>query len=374
MRDTEPCSASGRGWGAWPRFTVLGAALFLAGPASTGAQTVRGVLRDGSTGEAISAALVHLEYPDGERVGSVLTDPGGRFTFRPGVPGRFKLVAQHIGHATVTTDPFDLGIGATRSLELTAGPSPIRIRGVTANPDRLCRTLDEDDAEIVGGFWEEASKALEAARWTAEEAGLSYEVTHFTRTRDPDSFEIRDEASQTRTGTGANPFHSLRAEVLAEEGYVQGDDASGRDYFAPDADVLLSPTFVNTHCFRLSHLSDEADSIGIEFEPSVEGDVPDIEGAAWLDGASLKLRRIEFRYTRLDIGVSTDELGGEVSFEELVTGAWIVGEWAIRMPQIYQYRMRSRRLHRDLIGIREVGGVVSTVTDPEGRSLRVETR
>ncbi len=333
------------------------------------AQTVRGTLRDGSTGQTIPAALVRLERPDGGIVETTLTDPDGRFRFRSERPGPYRVVTRHIGHETVVTEVFDLAFGEARTLELEAGLSPIRVRGVTADPDRNCRTLDAEDATVVAGFWDEARKALEAARWTVAEGGLSYEVEHVFRTLDPDDLSVVDEQVQTRSGEGANPFRSLPAQELADEGYVQGDDVAGRDYFAPDAAVLLSSTFVNAHCFRMDDPGDTSD-VRIAFEPLAEGDVPDIQGFLDLDRNTLKLRRLEFGYTRLDLGVSTDELGGFVDFEELITGAWIVRQWAIRMPQIHAYRMRSRRIHKDLVGFHEVGGTVRSVVDLQGRDVR----
>jgi len=100
----------------------------------------------------------------------------------------------------------------------------------------------------------------------------------------------------------------------------------------------------------------------------VEGPrVIDIQGTMWLDAATSELRRLDFEYENLDLDVDTRQLGGTVEFARLPSGAWIVRDWAIRVPIIEQGPARrtagGRRLapKRILTGIDEGGGQVTAV-------------
>jgi hypothetical protein len=42
---------------------------------------------------------------------------------------------------------------------------------------------------------------------------------------------------------------------------------------------------------------------------------------------------VEFRYTRLPISTGNRNIGGEVHFAKVPSGAWIVARWFIRMPR-----------------------------------------
>lgn len=349
------------------RAGLLSAAALVSATADGNSQTVTGVLMDAASGTPIVSALVRLEHPDGRIAEQVLTDATGRFRVTPD-PGRYVVVTRNIGHEDARAGPFDLDTGETRALTLEARPSPLRVQGVTANVDRRCRTLDDRDAALVEAFWDEASKALEAARFTDAQGGLSYQVTHFTRELDPKDLSVESEETQTRSGEGARPFRSLPAEVLARDGYVQGVVASGREYFAPDAEVLLSDLFVDSHCFRLG-LDIGPRGIPLEFAPLDDPEVVDVSGTLWLDAGSFELYRLEFGYVGLALGVSDENIGGYVDFEALESGAWIVRDWSIRMPRLRLLSVGDK-VFRDLAGILEVGGRVERVTDAQGRPLR----
>ena len=337
------------------------------GAGSADAQRVEGVLFEAGTGRPIGGALVTLVTEDGGRVRGILTNSAGAFSFSPRGPGRYSVTAQNIGHETAESEPFELGRDTTVYLELEAEISPIALRGIEAAPDRVCRSLSETDAHLIASFWEEARKALELIRWTDEEADLTYRIRLYRRELEPD-LEVKSESSEEREGSGAQPFRSQPADSLFLHGYVQGDDRTGRDYFAPDARALLSPTFLNSHCFRFED-GDMRDSVGLAFEPVAGRELPDIEGTVWLDAATLSLRSLAFRYANLDLGVPTDRLGGRVEFERLSNGAWVVSRWYIRMARITQFTFR-RRVRRNLIGVDQVGGVLLSVTDAEGRIFR----
>ena len=76
---------------------------------------------------------------------------------------------------------------------------------------------------------------------------------------------------QRREGYMLTPFESLPADSLVHYGFVQSD---GRDqmYYAPDAGVLLSDPFLDTHCFRLA--SGREGLVGLAFSNSPSAMAP----------------------------------------------------------------------------------------------------
>jgi hypothetical protein len=79
----------------------------------------------------------------------------------------------------------------------------------------------------------------------------------------------------------------------------------------------------------------------MSFEPETERDSPDVRGTIWLDARTFELRLVEFRYTRLPSATSNRNIGGEVHFTRLPSGAWIVERWFIRIPR-YNNRPTTR--------------------------------
>ena len=76
-----------------------------------------------------------------------------------------------------------------------------------------------------------------------------------------------------------------------------------RNFFAPDADVLLDESFATSHCFRLA--ADDTShrgQIGLAFTPAPgrgRDTLVDVAGVIWIDRATPALRSLEFLYTGL---------------------------------------------------------------------------
>lgn len=68
-------------------------------------------------------------------------------------------------------------------------------------------------------------------------------------------------------------------------------------FHAPDAAVLLSDTFLDTHCFRLqsAHRA-HVGMVGLAFEPVRGTRTPDVHGVLWMDAESAELRLLEYGY------------------------------------------------------------------------------
>jgi len=142
--------------------------------------------------------------------------------------------------------------------------------------------------------------------------------------------------------------------------------------YAPDAAVVLSESFADQHCFAVRQgRGDREGLIGLGFEPAPGRDLPDIEGVLWLDMETAELRDLEFRYKRLPLPVWDDDIGGDVEFERLPSGAWIVSRWSIRSPIVEFYDPLHPLDDRyRLAAIREDGGAVIEIRTAGGERVQ----
>ena len=154
-------------------------------------------------------------------------------------------------------------------------------------------------------------------------------------------------------------------------GFVQ-EQADGTFYYAPDANVMLSDAFLDTHCLRVREGEDETEGlIGLAFEP-VEGRRGhiDIRGVMWLEPESSELQWLEYAYADLDAELRSRHVGGKVMFAGLPNGTWVVREWYIRMPRPGMRPNPFTNIpERFLAGIRETGAVVMRILTPLGETL-----
>jgi hypothetical protein len=223
-----------------------------------------------------------------------------------------------------------------------------------------------DDAD-VNAVWEEARKALNGAAWADSLHFITFQARSFERELDPATLNVRREFFHDRAGSGGPAYESVPASDLEENGYVR-PDGTGWMYYAPDAEVLLSDTFLDTHCFQLRRGTGEnAGSVGLAFQPVRDGKLPDIQGVLWLDGKSAELRYLEFEYIRLPRRHGRRDAGGRVDFRRLPAGAWIVSHWRIRVPMaaVKESVGQGQTVRLEARGPRrEFGGEVTSVEDP----------
>lgn len=342
-------------------------ALVLLGPAAAHGQVVRGELVEGDSGRPLEGAMIVLQGPHGD-VASVLSDALGGFLVRAPEPGAYTLRADRIGHTSTIRGPFILTPGDTLDVRMVAAVSPIVLEGLEVSGERRCAVLPEA-GRAVATVWGEARKALAAAAFTETSEVYQYRTVRFVRDLDERGRRVLSEQRQVGHSYQRRPFESLPAERLVDSGFVR-PDPDGDLYFAPDASVLLSDAFLDTHCLNLTRGGDEAGRLlGIRFEPLEGRTQPDILGTVWLDPASGELRRVDYVYENIDPALRSDAVGGHVAFQGLPDGTWIVTEWRIRMPTAS--RAPDFRGGRQLVlaGIREVGGEVAQVRDRSGTTI-----
>jgi hypothetical protein len=337
------------------------------------AQRVEGhLLEEGSMAPIVGAFVTGVDST-GSAVAGALTDEGGFFTVQLPDSGTYRLAAHRIGYASSESPELHVRRGETVSYSMSVRTEAVVLSSLEVTAERRC-SLVEDAGIALDRIWAEARKAMLVSEWTRRSGALEMKVTDYELFLDPETLEVVDYTSTERAYFGARPYQSLPAEQLAGEGYVVRR-SDGTYYFAPDESVLLSDVFLETHCFQARRDPERPNMIGLTFEPMTDRDLPDIEGAFWLDEETAELRFLEYRYSQLLDPVPAPEAGGRVEFRQLPGGAWIVHRWGIIMPEITLVAPRGRGSRSDgrmtLGGYRESGGeVTETILPEEARARR----
>ncbi|MDE3002612.1 MAG: carboxypeptidase-like regulatory domain-containing protein [Gemmatimonadota bacterium] len=351
-------------------------AALLAGPASVCAQTVLVRVIDDDGGRPMVGAVASLMNPAGQLVTNTLTDERGRALFTEIPLGTYTVRAEMIGKSTAETDAFEITENSTVSRDLMLESSAIILEGIEVAADAgRCQVRPGGEGLLVAAVWEEARKALSAASITDQVGAYRYELMSYDRQLDRQSGTVLSEEQRRQEGYMTTPFESRPAEDLIENGFVQRD---GRDflYYAPDASVLLSDAFLDTHCFKMVASRNEEGLVGLGFEPTGdEKSVPDIQGTMWLHPETAELQWLEYQYAYLEAEMTSELVGGRVDFEKMPNGTWIVPEWWIRMPIMENQTGFDRRVRSYIAQYHQTGGLVLEVREAGGRSLgqRAET-
>ncbi|MGD2154567.1 MAG: carboxypeptidase-like regulatory domain-containing protein, partial [Gemmatimonadales bacterium] len=337
-------------------------------------QTVRGTLLEQGSGQPIGGAFIVLLDEEGERPGrdiGTLTGDDGRFQLRLPEPGRYRLRAERIGFRSTLSDVIEVEAGATVEVTIVAPVEAIELEALAVTGERVCEVPPEAGRETAA-VWEEARKALSVVDWSAQQV-LRYQVLRWERRLAPHSLRVREERTWPWYWNARGGLFTTRpAEDLAEHGYVRPLPADTFIFYAPDAAVVLSESFADQHCFAVRQGRGGREGlIGLGFEPAPGRDLPDIEGVLWLDKETAELRDLEFRYKRLPLPVWDDDIGGDIEFERLPSGAWIISRWSIRSPIVEFYDPLHPLDDRyRLAAVREDGGAVVDIRTRDGERVR----
>jgi hypothetical protein len=349
------------------------------------------VVVDESSGRAMPGTVVVLLDGAGKRLAGVLADDQGRYAIRITMPGTYAVRAERIGYRAAAPTPVTLKVGETVELRLATRAIPVVLGEVRVSGRTAC-VMRASDGREVSTVWDEARKALYATDLTQRQELFTAKVSRFTRTVDSESGRVINYETQESDGVTRNPFISLPAAQLSANGFVR-QNVSETIYYGPDAGVLLSDEFLGDHCFKLRTGSGRREQlIGLQFEPVVGRDKPEIAGTLWIDRKSAELRDLEYQYKNLPNlpdHIRSEDFGGRVEFRRMPTGAWIVERWVIRMPVLSDKgRLADRnqavipgaltpRTERiQLAAVREEGGEVrETIARGErsGRASEVTT-
>ncbi len=330
---------------------------------AAGAQVVRGRLLDSDGTTAIGGAMMTLVDGGGQERDRSLTRDSGLYQLAAAAPGRYRVKADRIGYATAWSDHFEIAAGDTVLVDVVARVEAISLAGIEAEGERRCRVRPEEGLAVTR-LWDEARKALEAAAWTQERGYYRYEMMNIVRRMDPENRRVLSEDRSYGQGYRLAPYIALPAEELMANGFARLTPSESV-YWAPDAAVLLSDEFLDTHCFRVDRNDARAPGlIGLAFEPVRGRSVPEISGTLWIDPGTAQLEWLDFSYRNLNLPETllAAPIGGTVEFAALPNGTWIVDSWRIRMP-------RARSATNPLTG--RVQAILDGMTVQGGDVLRV---
>lgn len=317
------------------RVSIVAAFLMVAGR-SARAQTVNGVVVMPDSTTPVAGVIVQALDAKGTTLARALTTSRGTFVLRLAAPGAVDLQVLRIGYRPLKGPALTVGTGAMVTARIVYAAQAISLAAMDVRERETCR-VQSDSGLMVARLWEEARKAMLASQLTSGDAPLFAEWIEYDRTLDSTSRTVRRQRVRTSRNATTHAFRSVPADLLKTSGYVvMNDDET--NYYAPDADVLLSDAFVNSHCFHLvaPPKTESQQRIGVAFTPTRERrDMKEIEGTLWIDRGSAELRTLEFRYLNLADAAAPARPGGDVQFLRLVDGNWLVSKWALRMPQLY---------------------------------------
>jgi hypothetical protein len=338
------------------------------------AQVVRGVAVEVADGAPIAGGTVVLLDAGDARAGAVLTDGEGRFRLQAPAPGRYRLRLERIGFGAHFSPSFDLAAGEVREQTLEVRSVSVQLAGVQVTGRRRCDVRPQEGLQTQV-LWEEARKALTATTLTLDQRLLRVQLDRYAREVDAETGVLVNERTWSRTGVSERPFASVAAEELTARGFVWPEPEGWR-YHAPDADVLLSDPFLNTHCFRVV-AGEDTTLVGLAFEPHRRSGTMGIRGTLWLDRASAELRHLEYGYTGLPSALQSEVAGGHVVFERMPEGQWVVRRWWIRMPSMEREEFlwdRRTEVRERVRGYREEGGELVAAYSSSGARLPVAGR
>lgn len=349
-----------------PRLPLPCLALFIALLAAVpaAAQSVRGVLVD-EAGRPVDGTVVALYPADGDRAAhGGLTDREGRFTLSAPAPGHYRVRAERIGYQPAYVE-VDLAAGETEEVRLATAVRAFVLDPVQVTADTHC-VVRPGAGMRAYELWQQAAVALRATELVEDQELVEYTIRTYRR----DLMRSRRARHDPPRRVRGQPFETLSPAELAERGYLR-DTGDTITIYGPDATVLLSDEFQDTHCLYVhSQVNVRTQSggwgeVGLAFEPAVDRGIVDIRGTLWLDARTGELRSVEYEYTGLADGSQRAPSRGVVEFQRLPSGAWIVSRWNIRTARIlYGTGPGSRNRTRpiEILGdVREAGGEVSDI-------------
>ncbi len=301
-------------------------------PALAPAQKVSGRVLEANGRVAVSGAVVTL-VQGATRVSPVLSGADGSFLVQAPMAGIWRVRADAVGFIPRFSEPLTLVTGDSATVELRFPPRAQSLDAVRIVTDARCRTNPEG-GDRTAQLWQEIRTALEASTATERERRTPLELTISDHRLDVLRRRLGSNRLTTRNWMGAG-FLSAPPDELAAKGYVQqvGDSVA---YFAPDATVLTSPSFLATHCFSVVERKPMFGSreLGLAFSPVPQHTVADVDGTLWLDPGSSALKRLEITYRVPGRTSSLPDASGEVEYARLPNGRWFVSHWVLRMPVV----------------------------------------
>ena len=328
-------------------------------PSGLCAQAIRGrvLLPDSLT--PVAGVAVSLLDDSGVAVARAVSSKDGGYAVQLPRAGTFEFRVLRIGFrpTRVRTPYVPIGETVTLDIVLASQIAELPTFAVTGRDDCQIRGAE---ADMFLTAWERARGALAAARLPDDSIAMDIHGLTIQGTEDEPGVIVRGkeldprnrhwqlDSSGAREFLASHLFATTPIAVLATGGYVRLRQDGSVIFDVPSADMLLSDSFLERHCFGVdASPSDHGDWIGIRFFPTASDTITDVAGTLWLDRTSGTLRRLDFSYTNLQYAParicnqqgrvcfappSGAGIGGTLIYSYMRSGEWLVSQWHIRTP------------------------------------------
>jgi hypothetical protein len=300
-------------------------------------QVVRGVASEaGADGRPLAGVLIELvrlsaTSADSGIASAALSDASGAFAVRATRAGRFVLSAKRIGVRRFRSSPVDLGPGETVVRNVVLDPVSYTLPEIVVTGLVSCDS--GHSTETLAALWDEARTALFATQLSLRDSLFTARVTRYLRELEPRSKRVLNEYRSEARGVVVRPFAAMDPDSVAARGYVHDHRDGSTTYHGLDAEILLSDGFVRSHCFHpVAGRRDMRGLVGLGFRPLGDSSVVNVRGTLWLAERTSELRLVEFGYVGPFGQVQAPDVVGQLHFERLPSGAWILQRWFLRLP------------------------------------------
>lgn len=305
-----------------------------------------------SNGIPLSGALVALIDQQGNALAEGLTGENGARTFAQG-RGIYRVRVRRIGYQPYFSG--EVTLPRTGEFVVRVDEKRIVLSAMVITATDMCGQLNRN-SEALALVWEEIAKALRSSQLTAADLENLARARIYRKEIDAHGHVTKIDSTNVPIQS-RKPFRAIDPESLARDGYVRGNQSTGWEYFGIDETVLLSESFIATHCFRLTRDKGRPGQVGMTFEPISGRSRADVKGVLWLDEKASELRDIEFSFVNAGL-LSRFNASGFTKFRRLPSGAWIVEEWKLRAPILLAIRSGAREQISVTGYVEEGGGVV----------------
>ncbi len=299
--------------------------------AAQSADSLGGIALD-SAGSPVYGALIVAYGTQGQVVARAVSGRRGVFMMPMPSADSARLVVHRVGYQVPRAVMAPPG-ARPATFSLSAPGKRLSFSGDKATQRGVCGT-PRDATSDVTVLWNAARIVLESSQLRFGREDVVRKVSQFDRVLATDGKVISSSTPRERDVISGPPYISLSPDSIDAVGYVveNRDDAS---YYAPDANIMLSPSFTERSCFGVvAPTSERPDLVGLSFKPLANRDrLKDIGGIFWFSRETLELQKMEYRYTNVPTAFAAARVGGELTFTLLPVGAWIISRWEIRMPQ-----------------------------------------
>lgn len=352
---------------------VLAVLLCAAMAPATGAQGVRGVVRDSASRIPVVGAVVLLLGQRGDTLARALTDLGGGFAFAPPAAGGTARSVRvlRIGYA-----PRDRSLTARdgAAMEIALRRLPTLIQAVNIRAPARCPR--RGDRAVAFGLWEQARAALLASVVAREAMPSDKRRIRFEQLMEGNSDRVQRHAVRVTSGIDrGNSFFAARtAGEFASRGFTEFDEEGDTRYFGPDAEVLLDASFAVHYCLAVARAPKGRETeVGLAFVPADPYRVSvDVEGVVWIDTLRRALSRVDFEYTGMTGAAARAQPGGSLSYLELPSGIVLVDHWEFNLVgnQVDTVNADGEVRYTPRLQRSRVGGQLAQVHWPDGTTWR----